>query len=174
MSIIYGNFDVTNFWKKSDYVDKEYVCPPFDDETIQEIEEDLGYKVPASYIELMHTQNGGIPNHTNHRTKTSNPWADDHIAIHAILGIDTIRFNSIGNSEFWHNEWGYPLIGIYFADTPTAGHDMICLDYRNCGPQGEPQVVHIAQEFDYKVTHVADNFESFIRGLEPDEAFDLE
>jgi hypothetical protein len=49
---------------------------------------------------------------------------------------------------------------------------MICLDYRECGIEGEPQVVHIDQELDYKITFVAPNFESFIRGLEKEDAFE--
>ena len=49
---------------------------------------------------------------------------------------------------------------------------MVCLDYRGCGPGGEPQVVHIDQECDYKITFVAKNFEAFIRGLEDTEAFE--
>lgn len=65
----------------------------------------------------------------------------------------------------------YPAIGIYFADCPSAGHDMLCLDYRECGANGEPQVVHVDQESDYKITFVAENFESFIYGLEEDEPF---
>lgn len=76
------------------------------------------------------------------------------------------------SSGFWVDEWGYPPIGIYFADCPSAGHDMLCLDYRECGPTGEPKVVHIDQELDYKITFVAKNFESFIRGLEGDDAFE--
>jgi hypothetical protein len=48
---------------------------------------------------------------------------------------------------------------------------MVCLDYRKCGAKGEPQVVHVDQEADYKITFVAENFESFIRGLEDDENF---
>lgn len=63
-------------------------------------------------------------------------------------------------------------IGIYFADCPSAGHGMLCLDYRKCEPTGEPQVVHVDQERDYKITFVAENFESFIRGLESDDEFD--
>jgi len=48
---------------------------------------------------------------------------------------------------------------------------MICLDYRACGKSGEPRVVHVDQEFDYKVTHLADSLEALIRGLERGDAF---
>ena len=51
---------------------------------------------------------------------------------------------------------------------------MLCLDYRACGPLGEPQVVHVDQEADYRITFVAENFESFIRGLQSDEDFELD
>jgi hypothetical protein len=49
---------------------------------------------------------------------------------------------------------------------------MLCLDYRECGPTGEPPVVHIDQESNYRITPVARDFESFIRGLidDPDDA----
>ena len=40
---------------------------------------------------------------------------------------------------------------------------MIFLDYRACGPQGEPAVVHVDQENDYKITHLADSFEEFTK-----------
>ena len=42
---------------------------------------------------------------------------------------------------------------------------MLCLDYRACGPKGEPAVVHVDQERDFKITPVAPDFESFVRGL---------
>ena len=42
---------------------------------------------------------------------------------------------------------------------------MVFLDYRECGPNGEPKVVHIDQEFDYKITLLAQNFEEFINKL---------
>jgi hypothetical protein len=49
---------------------------------------------------------------------------------------------------------------------------MLCLDYRKCGPSGEPHVVHVDQEWNYKITPVAENFELFIKGLEDDERFE--
>ena len=59
------------------------------------------------------------------------------------------------------DDWEYPAIGVAICDCPSAGHDMIFLDYRECSPQGEPKIVHIGQERDYKITPLADNFEEF-------------
>jgi hypothetical protein len=46
------------------------------------------------------------------------------------------------------------------------------LDYRACGPQGEPAVVHVDQEDDYRITPLAPSFEAFVRGLVPESAFE--
>jgi hypothetical protein len=48
---------------------------------------------------------------------------------------------------------------------------MICLDYRKCGPKGETSVVQVDQEWDYRITFLAETFESFIRGLYSEAAF---
>jgi hypothetical protein len=144
------------------------------DKAIATVEKKLGYKLPESYVELMRFQNGGIPQRKNHRTKEPTSWADDHVAITGIYSIGDDKPGSLCGefrTQFWVEEWGYPPIGVYFADTPTAGHDMVCLDYRACGPTGEPQVVHVSQKRDYKIVSVAKSFEDFINGLEDDSAF---
>jgi hypothetical protein len=177
VATIFGDFDMEQFWKPSEYAEKEYVGPPFTDEQVAELERELAYKLPASYVEFMRYQNGGIPKKTNHRTRERTSWANDHICIHGMLSIGREKPNSLCGrfgSHFWRDVWGYPAIGIYFADCPSAGHDMVCLDYRECGPSGEPRVVHVDQEWDYKITLVAESFEAFIRGLESDEAFEHE
>ena len=51
---------------------------------------------------------------------------------------------------------------------------MIFLDYSDCGPEGEPCVVHIDQERDYEITYLADNFKDFIDGLFSDEEYEDE
>ncbi len=58
-----------------------------------------------------------------------------------------------------------PPIGVYFADTPSAGHEMIALDYRACGPLGEPAVVHVDQELGYALMSLAVSLDAFLAGL---------
>jgi hypothetical protein len=177
MSRYFADFDVDQFWEPSEYAEKQYVDAPPTDEVVAAVERELGYKLPASYVELMKIQNGGIPRRMNHRTREATSWAKDHIAITGIYSIGGEKPCSLCGdfgSRFWGEEWGYPAIGVYFADCPSAGHDMVCLDYRACGPTGEPQVVHVDQEQDYKIVLVAESFEAFIRGLEDDSAFDLD
>ncbi len=172
----FEGFDLAGFWKDSDYARKEYVLPAPTDISIASVEKRLGYRLPRSYIELMQLQNGGLPEKTAHPTTESTSWAEDHVAITGILGIgDAKTYSLCGElgSQFMKDEWGYPKIGVYFADCPSAGHDMICLDYRACGRSGEPQVVHVDQEFDYKITFLADTFEKFIKGLRSDEDFEI-
>ncbi len=174
MATVFGDFDISDFWEESEYANEEYVGESLTDELVKSVEDELGYKLPKAYIELMKWQNGGIPKRTNHRIAKLTPWAEKHIAITGIYGINKAKTYSLGGSfgsQFWIDEWGYPSIGVYFCDCPSAGHDMVCLDYRKCGAQGEPQVVHVDQEADYKITFVAENFEDFIRGLENDDNF---
>ena len=172
---VFTDFEIEDFWESSDYSLQQYVSDPPTDEVVALVERELGYKLPESYIELMRLQNGGIPRLTNHRTKEPTSWSHDHIANHGIHGIGRDRRYSLcgeAGSQFWVETWEYPPIGVYFADCPSAGHDMVCLDYRACGPTGEPTVVHVDQEGDYKIVHVAETFESFIRGLEDVSAFE--
>jgi hypothetical protein len=174
-NIVFGDFDVTDFWEKSDYARKNYTAGKLTDAKLKSCEGKLGYKLPRAYVELMRNRNGGIPCNKNHRTRTPTSWADDHVAITGIFAIDDKKFYSLCSpygSRFAIDEWGYPPIGVYCADCPSAGHDMLCLDYRKCGPRGEPRVVHVDQENYYKITAVAPNFQAFIRGLESDDAFE--
>src|SRR5689334_17350815 len=87
MSKIFSDFDIEQFWEPSESAQKEYIDAPLTDEAVAAVESELGYKLPASYIELMRFQNGGIPLRTNHRTKERTRWSEDHIAITGIFSI---------------------------------------------------------------------------------------
>ena len=171
----FEGFDLTNFWDDNWYALKEYISEPPSDELIASVEKELGYKLPAAYIWLMKQHNGGIPVNTCYPCDEPTCWAEDHVAITGIFGIGREKSCSLCGelgSQFMIDEWEYPAIGVAICDCPSAGHDMIFLDYRACGPQGEPAVVHVDQENDYKITHLADSFEEFIRGLEHESLYD--
>ena len=166
----FNNFDFSDFWDDCDYSLKQYVEEYPSDDLISSIEQELGYKLPASYIELMKFHNGGMTNKSCYSTSE-----EDYIEITGIMGIGRTKTYSICGelgSQFMIDEWGYPSIGVCICDCPSAGHDMIMLDYSNCGKDGEPEVVHIDQESDYEKTFLAKDFETFIRGLVNEEEFD--
>lgn len=175
MSKHFKNFDFSTFWDNDEYALKEYVSEKPTDKLIESIENELGYKLPESYIEMMRVQNGGIPFNCCFPTTESTSWADNHVAISGIYGIGRTKSYSLCGdlgSQFMIDEWGYPNIGICICDCPSAGHDLIMLDYRKCGKQGEPEVIHVDQESDYEITFLAKNFETFIKGLVNEEVYD--
>ena len=175
MNTFIAQLDLSFFWEDSDYARKHYVGSIPSQNEIKDIENELGYTLPQSYIELMLRQNGGIPVNNCFPTHERTSWAEDHVAITGIMGIGREKTYSLCGelgSKFMMEEWGYPDIGIYFCDCPSAGHDMICLDYRNCGKTGEPQVVHVDQEAKYKTTFLAMSFMEFVTGLVHESQFD--
>ena len=177
MPEIFGNFEWADFWEVSDYANEMYVDGMPDPNIINAVHAELGYTLPKSYIELARHQNGGFPKRCCHRDASRASWSSNHIAITGIFSIGHRKPASLcgeWGQQLWIEKWGYPTIGVYFADCPSAGHDMLCLDYRECGADGEPQVVHVDQEIDYRITFVAATFEAFIHGLQECEAFGIE
>lgn len=157
------DFNWTGFWNDCDYAFESYIGKAVTNEDIKATEVELGYKLPSAYIELLKNHSGGVLNR--------NCFINDNgecVYVTGIYGIDRGKKNSLcgefGN-EFWISKWKYPSIGVVVADTISGGHDMIFLDYRECGPIGEPKVVRIDQEGDYAITVLADNFGDFIKGL---------
>lgn len=155
-----------NLWFDSKYSKENCISEPFDDELLKSIEEELGYKLPASYVELMRKHNGGS------LKRRRLDIGDTYTILDVIFGIGREKEDSLCGeygTKFWLEEWGYPDIGVAIADTESAGHEMIFLDYTECGPEGEPKVVYVDQEADYEKTVVAENFEEFINMLHEEE-----
>ncbi|EAF2354108.1 SMI1/KNR4 family protein [Listeria monocytogenes] len=164
----FQDHSLTELWVKFDYKNEYNDVYPTR-QRVAEMEAELGYKLPKSYVYLMrHTQNGGLVATYSVPTTEPNSWADNCVEITGIKGIGNrgmSTLNGAHNTKFWIEEWGYPDVGLAIADCPSAGHDMIFLDYRECGKTGEPAVVHINQEGEYKIIKLADNFEAFIMSL---------
>ena len=157
------DFDWSGFWNDVDYAFESYIGKPVTDKDIKDAETELGYTLPAAYIELLNNHNGGV---LNKNCFINNDG--ECVYVTGIYGIDRDKKNSIfgefGN-EFWISKWEYPPIGVVVADTISGGHDMIFLDYRECGPTDEPKVVRVDQEGDYSITLLADSFGDFIKQL---------
>ena len=119
--------------------------------------------MPVAYIELLKKHNGGVVKKNCFINDD-----DDCVYVTGIYGIDSgKKYSLLGEmgNEFWISKCKYPPIGVVVADTISGGHDMIFLDYRECGPTGEPKVVRVDQEGDYSITLLADNFGDFIKNL---------
>lgn len=132
-------------------------------------ENKLGYKLPESYINLMKIQNGGKPMKNYWIKENAKSNEVNVIGLDGFFGIGNKKRNSLFgkfSNEFWFTEWGYPKdLGIIIADTESGGHDMIYLDYRECGKNGEPKVSVCFQEYDYEIQVLANSFEEFISML---------
>jgi hypothetical protein len=177
MPKIFHDLDLAGFWEESKYAHERYVESKLTTNLIASIEGELGVRLPASYIELMKSQNGGFPNNTCFPTQKRTSWAHNHVAIKGFLGVGRTKTYSLCGAlgdRFMKDEWGYPGIGICICDCPSAGHDMIMLDYRTCrrGKADEPSVVHVDQECDYRITFLAKTFEKFVRGLVNESIYD--
>ena len=108
---IFYNFDFSDFWNDSGYALSQYVEEFPTEEIIHSVEQELGFKLPASYIELMKMHNGGTPKNCCFPTTESTSWAEDHIEITGIMGIGRNKTYSLCGtlgSQFMIDEWGYP------------------------------------------------------------------
>ena len=104
----FENFDFTDFWDDDEYAMNEYIGAPPTEEMIEETERELGYKLPESYIWLMKQHNGGIPFNVCFPCDEPTSWADDHVAITGIMGVDKDKIYSLCGqlgSRFMIEEW---------------------------------------------------------------------
>lgn len=122
---------------------------PLSDELIAEIEKQLGFKLPEVYIQLCKLQNGGEPK--NRKIK----------GFSSLDNIYPIDLSLVELNDNLSDHCNYPRIGIYFAST-VNGHSSFGLDYRACGRRGEPVVVNVDDEFDYRIAPVAKNMKEFL------------
>ena len=133
------------FWDASeDY----FTGPALTEEMIRSAESRLGNKLPDSYVRILRVRNGGTPLRCCFPTVEPTSWARDHIRISGIRGIGGewgIDSDTLG-SAYMIRQWGYPNVGIVVGECPSAGHDVVMLDYSDCGPRGEPRVIHVETE----------------------------
>lgn len=153
----FDGLDLTKLFDTDSNYGRRYIFPPVTDALIRRAEEKLGYRIPASYRELLAFQNGGTVS-----DDLDESW------LTAIYGIGPEPDSEYGLEEMfdnWREEWEYPDIGIPFGETQSGGHDMYYMDCRAADADGEPRIVRVDVEDadEIRIYHVADNLAEFIR-----------
>lgn len=153
---MFEHLDLSRLYDTDSDFGKEYIFGELKDEIIKRAENNIGYKLPKSYVELLQYQNGGVI------SDNIDSW------LTTIYGIGPESGSGNGLEYMfinWIEEWEYPNIGIPFGETQTAGHDMYFMDFRNLDTDGEPEIVLVENEGspdDFKITFVAKNLKEFI------------
>jgi hypothetical protein len=114
--------------------------PPLTGEAVEEAERVLGVTLPSDLLVLLRRQNGGYVRQEFAACPTTRPtnWADDHVLVNEIAGIGSTGVLSLLDAPSLNEEWGQPPELVLLSG---EGHWWIALDYRGCGPGGEPPVV---------------------------------
>lgn len=103
----------------------------------------------------------------SHNNRYPIPGTGEFITISGILGIGRDKNKSLcgaSGSRTVIENGRYPEVGVVICDCPSE-NEVVMLDYREFGNDGEPEVIHVDRDNKYKITRLADNFETFISGL---------
>ena len=127
-----------------------YVQPPLSETTRQQMEETLGHRLPAEYLDVLREQNGGylrvgLPGH-----------------VHDVLSGIGPQYPSLYLPDWSEiqDEVSFPLEGLIPFD--GDGHWHLCFDYR--GHAETPSITYIDLESDTQ-TLVAPSFAAYLKQL---------
>ena len=167
--MFFEGFDFEGFWNDSPAAVRTGQGPELTDDMILAVERELGYRLPESYIWLMKRRNGGFLKRRDCLLGYELPVVGDRTMMRQLYKISMddsfCAVNGEYGTKFLIEEWGYPDIGVAIGVGCFGEHEIFFLDYRECGPQGEPKVSHVDQECNYRITVLAENFEEYIRKL---------
>lgn len=135
--------------------DEDAQFDTFTEETLKEVEKQLGVKLPNSYIDLMKIHNGGYLAYSSlHSAKVP----DGVVEITQISGVDVSE--GIVESPYYIEEWDLEEGLVIFSGD---GNYWLAFDYRK-DTADEPSVVYMEDPDDGTV-QVAKNFELFLKKL---------
>ncbi len=154
---------MTNFWDCNYYNN-----PSLTDEMIKQAENELGFKLPDTFIDLLKVQNGGYTKGFAFPMTIKTSWAINHVPLSELFGIvldkESDSFHDIMKSEYMTKEWGLPEKQVLLTG---HGHWWITLDYR----QGDvPSIRWVDCEYGEDI-HIANSFDDFYNGLVSENRF---
>lgn len=148
------------FWGDGDYG----VQQPITEQAITAAEHELGVTLPAELLDLLRIQNGGqvAPDWNAFATNQPTSWSENHVPFTELMGIGRREhMTSLLDTPYLIEEWEMPSSIVLLSGD---GHYWVGLDYRTCGPAGEPSVTWFDTDLDSELP-LADNFRSFIENL---------
>lgn len=140
--------------------------PPLTDELVAEAERVLGVTLPTTLLDLLRLRNGGAVAPSWHALPTGRPtsWAETHVPFTELMGIGRLPASlSLLDTPYLVEEWELPSPIVLLTGD---GHWWIGLDYRECGPRGEPSVTWFDAEEETELA-LARDFRSFVEALVP-------
>ncbi|MFJ6686685.1 SMI1/KNR4 family protein [Streptomyces werraensis] len=147
------------------------VLPPLTDAVVQDAERQLGVRLPASLLEILWVQNGGLVAELWNAFPTDVPtsWSENHVPLDDMRGIGRHDDQpSLLDSVHLVEEWGLPSPLVLLSGD---GHCWIALDYRACGERGEPSVTWFDVDGNTELPLAAD-FQTFVERLTAAASFD--
>ncbi|MEU0558209.1 SMI1/KNR4 family protein [Dactylosporangium sp. NPDC006015] len=165
-----GSFEqvAAGFW----HPDSERLrLPPLTDELVVAAERHLDVTLPPDLLRLLRLQNGGvIADSWDACPAETNFYADDHVPFERLYGIGLggqAETMTLLDTPYLVQEWGLPSPVVLLSGD---GHCWIALDYRKCGPTGNPSVVWIDDEMNHELL-LAPDFRAFVERLTASAAF---
>ncbi|MFF7204145.1 SMI1/KNR4 family protein [Streptomyces sp. NPDC008141] len=155
------------FWDDSDYG----VQPPLTQEATRQAERELAVRLPSPLLDLLRVQNGGQVATEWDAFATSRPtsWSEDHVPFTELMGIGRREgMMSLLDTPYLIQEWQMPSPIVLISGD---GHCWTGLDYRICGPEGEPSVTWFDNDSNTELA-LADDLRSFIENLTSSTDFD--
>jgi hypothetical protein len=138
---------------------KDFTLEPLTPEKVSQAEDLLGVKLPKSLIDILMIQNGGYLRYDTHPSPVPTLWSEDHVMVDHIMGIG-YEGGILESPEL--------IVKLRMPESlillNNHGHYWVCLDYRECGPEGEPSVVWIDNGSKQEV-QLAPDFNTFLEGL---------
>ena len=140
--------------------------PPVTDELLQQLQDEVGVRLPDLYVDLLRIQNGGVPRKSLFEVEDERQYV-----LNQLPGIgenrgckrDLLADQSLLDPTKNHDFKGFLILDWEWEE--DGGH-YIALDYRTCGPTGEPWVTHIATwEAEVWYTTITQTFDEFVAGL---------
>lgn len=134
---------------------------------ISRTEKALNIKLPGAYRAVMRVRNGGTLHLSTFKLARRPPRLWSSLRTYHVDGLPGMcpqpMHCLLCSTRAHRRSYGLPR-GLFVLTSGDRGHWCCCLDYRKCGPSGEPSVMHISLEEGYEF-EVASSFAELLAGL---------